>query len=180
MTRFAFKITLIGDGGVGKTSLRRRFMGKSFIANHMATIGADFSSQKIFLDNDDVVEFQIWDVAGQPNFKSIRSRFYSGSTGALCVFDLTNSQSFNNVPRWIEELFKNTGTGKIPVIMLGNKVDLDDQRQISDKKIQNYLSALSKKLDMKIRYFETSAKTGENVRTAFRSFAKQLSAYAKD
>ncbi|MHA2502589.1 MAG: Rab family GTPase [Candidatus Kariarchaeaceae archaeon] len=174
MTRYAFKITLVGDGAVGKTSLRRRFMGQAFIANHLSTIGADFSAQKVFLENDDEVEFQVWDLAGQMNFKSIRSRFYSGTRGALCVFDVTSRDSFMNIPRWIDECFTNTGVGEVPIILIGNKIDLDDQRVVSREEAENYAEILRSKLTDPVVYFETSAKTGENVRTAFQHFATQL------
>ena len=180
MTRYAFKIVLCGDGAVGKTSLRRRFMGDTFIANHLATIGADFSAKKIVIDEESEIEFQIWDLAGQPNFKSIRSRFYGGARGSICVIDLTNPQSLRNLPIWIDELFKHSGFGAVPLIIVGNKVDLEEERKISRINVMELMDKLREQVPFEMEYIETSAKTGENVQEVFFSFATQLKNISED
>jgi len=148
-------------------------MGQSFIVNHLATIGADFSSQKVPID-DDNIELQIWDLAGQKNFETIRSRFYHGAKGSLVVFDLTDEESFQDIQKWIDEIFKNSGSGTVPLILIGNKVDLDTQRVISQKAIVEKIKLIEEQTGLDIMFFETSAKTGENVENAFQTFAKIL------
>lgn len=148
-------------------------MGQSFIANHLSTIGADFSVDEVNID-EDIVELQIWDIAGEADLDRIRKLFFDGAKGSFCVFDLTNSESFENLPRWINHLNKNNREGIVPLMILGNKVDLKDERVVSEKDINKYIKRLNKSHEYDVIYFETSAKTGENVDEAFSTFAKQL------
>lgn len=171
---YFIKISLLGDGAVGKTSLRERFMGRGFKREHMMTIGADFASyeKEIRLQNGDIynVTFQIWDLAGQQTFQSIRSRFFRGSMGALCVFDVTRPDSFQNITQWIEELWRNNGRGIVPITILGNKSDLRNKNSVSSDKAAQYAAAISKNTmsrGFEVQYMDTSAKEGLNVERAF-------------
>ncbi|MHA1451212.1 MAG: GTP-binding protein, partial [Candidatus Hodarchaeales archaeon] len=121
------KTVLIGDGAVGKTSIRNSYMGKKFQPTYMATIGADFAVKDINIYANKIVRFQIWDLAGQQRFDSIRDTYYLGAHVAMIVFDHTRPDSFLNIPKWLNELWIHNGSGPIPFVILGNKTDLIDK-----------------------------------------------------
>lgn len=160
------KLVLLGDGAVGKTTMRRQFLGEGFKAGYSATIGADFAIKRINLENYRLT-FQIWDLAGQQRFAAVRELYYRGSRGALLVFDVTNPSSFNNLPSWLEELWKKAG--RVPMILCGNKIDLRSEvpKSIAPELGQEYARRLSEALGYEVPYIETSAKTGEKVNEAF-------------
>ncbi len=160
------KLVLLGDGAVGKTTMRRQFLGEGFKAGYSATIGADFAIKRINLENYRLT-FQIWDLAGQQRFAAVRELYYRGSRGALLVFDVTNPSSFNNLPTWLEELWKKAG--RVPMILCGNKIDLRSEvpKSIAPELGQEYARRLSEALGYEVPYIETSAKTGEKVNEAF-------------
>lgn len=175
-TDYFLKISLLGDGAVGKTSLRNQFMGRGFRTEHLMTIGADFAAYEKNI-GEHKVTYQIWDLAGQESFRSVRARFFNGSMGGLMVFDVTRKDSFMNVTRWIEELWKNSGRGIVPVTLLGNKADLRDKNSVSNEQAERYANALTNKLKKKgftIKFMETSAKTGLNVEEAFLELGTQV------
>ncbi|MFX0113662.1 MAG: GTP-binding protein [Candidatus Hodarchaeota archaeon] len=176
-----YKIALLGDGAVGKTALRDRFMKKTFTAEYVMTIGADFATKTVEIGGKEVL-FQIWDLAGQPRFESVRELYYKGSLGALLVFDVTRQFSFENTPIWIQELWKNNGKGKVPIVLLGNKIDLRNQvpnpiETRYGKILSRELSRITSKEGFGIPYIETSAKTGENVDQAFYTLGEAITAY---
>ena len=120
------KIVLCGEGAVGKTALRERYLGKEFTSSYLMTIGADFAVQKTEVEGKEV-KFQIWDLAGQERFNSVRSLYYQGSHGVLFVFDVTRPESIQRLADgWIHELKKHIRGGPIPAVVLGNKTDLRD------------------------------------------------------
>ena len=176
-SEYFLKIALLGDGAVGKTSLRNRFMGRGFNTSHLMTIGADFASYVKPIDGKNVT-YQIWDLAGQQTFKNVRARFYRGALGGLMLFDITRKSSFMNVTSWIEEIWRNSGRGPgVPIILLGNKSDLRDKDSVSNKMGIQYAEALSRKTikkGFKVHYMETSAKTGLNVNEAFETIGRQI------
>ena len=133
-TKF-IKLALCGDGAVGKTSLRQRFLGRGFTASHLMTIGADFCNLEMNIEGENTL-FQVYDLAGQPNFSAIRSRFYQGCQGGILVCDLTREQTFLNLSSWIKELWKHNGKGAIPFIILGNKADL--KGEVKEGRIKKY------------------------------------------
>ncbi|MFW9928186.1 MAG: GTP-binding protein [Candidatus Thorarchaeota archaeon] len=170
------KIILSGDGAVGKTALRRTFMGVNFDGQYLMTIGADFSVKEVRLNNPgkDIMKFQIWDLAGQPRFAEVRSVYYSGIVGAVLVYDITRPDSYENTPKWLMEIKKHSKKGAVPVVLLANKIDLKDKVDYSISREEGL--ALSEAISKyywdeeyyeDIPYFETSAKTGENVDAAF-------------
>lgn len=173
---FIMKIILAGDGSVGKTVLRNNYLGKSFNSKYDMTIGADFVLHHANVD-EYAVKFQIWDLAGQQRFKDVRSRYYLGSAGALLLFDVTQQSSFENLDFWVEEIWEHNGKGVIPIVVLGNKVDLRDQIPdcISIEQAQDFCTTLSEKTrshGFDIQYLETSAKTGLHVNDAFKAIAR--------
>ncbi|MFX1313346.1 MAG: GTP-binding protein [Promethearchaeota archaeon] len=160
---YLFKSIVVGDGGVGKTALTLRFSKGFFTEDYKMTIGVDFHVRTITIDTDEGpirAKLQIWDTGGQERFSSIRPMYYRGSLGALLIFDLTNSASFDHLPQWIEEVRTNVKT-EIPLLLVGNKSDLIDQRSISLEEINKFTN------NFNLYYMETSAKTGEGVGDCF-------------
>ena len=121
-----FKIALLGEGGVGKTALRQRFLGKGFEASYMMTVGADFAIYKTEINGEEV-KLQIWDLAGQERFKEVRSGFYQGTLGALMVYDVTRKDSADNLLNWKEELLKYTKEINPELVLVANKIDLSSK-----------------------------------------------------
>jgi len=160
---YLFKSIVVGDGGVGKTALTLRFSKGFFTEDYKMTIGVDFHVKTISIDSNEGPirsKLQIWDTGGQERFSSIRPMYYRGSLGALLIFDLTNSSSFEHLPQWIEEVRANV-KNEIPLLLVGNKSDLVDQRAVSLKEINTFTH------DFNLYYMETSAKTGEGVGDCF-------------
>jgi small GTP-binding protein len=165
------KIVLIGDGGVGKTAIRERYLGKGFKAQYLLTIGADFAMR-----DDDVngkaIRYQIWDLAGQQRFDAVREVYYKGCVGALLVYDVTRPDSYFNTPKWINELWTNNGRGRVPIVVVANKIDM---RELSDDTVSeeqgriftDRLTKLTKPEGFSCHYIETSAKTGINIQKSF-------------
>ncbi|MFX1282314.1 MAG: Rab family GTPase [Promethearchaeota archaeon] len=175
------KVCLLGDGAVGKTALRERYLGKQFSSGYVMTIGADFAVKKTRIKTEEGekdVKFQIWDLAGQPRFNSVRELYYKGSHGGLLVFDITRRDSFSNLNSWIEELFKNSGRGAMPIAVLGNKVDLRNEADdcVTRTEALDYTTKIKEdfQFNCNIPYLETSAKTGENVDESFSELAHNI------
>ncbi|MHA1446129.1 MAG: GTP-binding protein [Candidatus Heimdallarchaeaceae archaeon] len=167
---YVFKITLVGNGAVGKTSIRNRYMGHGFSHSHQMTLGADFSVIEKEIYPNETWRFQIWDLAGQPIFKEVRGRFYNGSMGALVVFDITNRRSLKDSTIWIRELFKYCGKSVVPIILLANKSDLRTRKSVSRREVQKFINILNKgtrSFGVVNSFLETSAKTGLNIDEAF-------------
>ncbi|MFQ5979632.1 MAG: Rab family GTPase [Candidatus Heimdallarchaeota archaeon] len=175
-----YKIILIGDGAVGKTALCSRFMEKVFLGEYLMTLGTDVTLKTITIGKRQI-QLQIWDIAGQPFFESIRESYYRSALGALFVFDVTRPETLQNGPNWIRELWKHNGKGEIPVVILGNKVDLRGGMTTSvnsseGRALAHELSE-SAQSDIKIPYLETSAKTGKNVEQAFYLLTEEIAAF---
>ncbi len=180
-TKIVIKISLCGESGVGKTSLRRRWMGKGFAASHLPTLGADFAVKTLEYP-DKVVEAQIWDLAGQASFEILRKRFFIGAGGALLVFDLTDENSLLRIPKWIQELHEANPGRRIPMVLVGNKNDLVEHRVIDQEYLDHFMNDVSSRpelLDNPLYYIETSALTGEHVEDAFRYIINKAIEYSK-
>jgi small GTP-binding protein len=162
---------LIGDGGVGKTAIRERYLGQGFESQYVMTIGADFAMQDDII-NGKKVRYQIWDLAGQDRFDGVRNVYYRGTHGALLVFDVTRPDSYFSIPKWVKELWGHNGKSKIPVILVANKIDLRESSSESisaeqGRHMAEKLTKLTSKEGFACHYIETSAKTGEKVQDAF-------------
>ena len=156
-----YKVILAGEGAVGKTTLINRFITGSFSTDYKATIGVQIFSKKIIIE-DQEVNLQIWDLAGQDFFSKIRTRFFRNASGALLVFDLTVPSSLSNLRNWISDIKKITNS--IPFVLIGNKKDLTNLQSISTEDVTEFL--MSNNSDVKA-YYDTSALTGENVEQSF-------------
>jgi Ras-related protein Rab-11A len=157
---YLFKIVLIGDSAVGKTNILSQLMYNKFIKNSRATIGVEFGT-KSFNINNKIIKAQIWDTAGQERYRAITHAYYRGSFGAILVYDITNKESLDKALNlWLVQL-KNYADPDIPVVLIGNKNDLKEQREIERSNAENEAARHN------LIFFETSAKTGENVQQAF-------------
>jgi len=163
--KYSFKIIVIGDGRVGKTTLLLHFVDKAFRELYIPTIGIQVSLKNFDFEETTLVKYNLWDIAGQDLFKQVRSNFYIGSQAVLICFDVTNSGSFKNVENWYKDM-KISIDKKIPVFLVGNKIDLP--RVVSKVNAKE----MAKKLNG--FYVETSAKTGENVEKVFEDLARIL------
>ncbi|MHA1972951.1 MAG: Rab family GTPase [Candidatus Hodarchaeales archaeon] len=179
---YTLKIILVGDGAVGKTSIRRRYLGEGFKNDYQMTIGADLASKQssLIYSGGKRIKYLIWDLAGQPRFDSVRKAYYTSAVGALVVFDVTRPESFQNIVMWMNELWRSNGRGPVPLVVLGNKVDLCDDKIhcISEEKAKAFVKRLSeisnKYRGFKIYYLPTSAKNGLNIEYAFELLGQEI------
>lgn len=135
-----FKVVLIGDSGVGKTNIMSRYIKDEFSIETKTTVGVEFGAKKLEINGNNI-KAQIWDTAGQERYKSITNAYYKGAKGALIVFDITRSSSFESVDKWLIEL-KSKCEVDVSIILIGNKCDLENERAVSKeesmKKAQQY------------------------------------------
>ncbi|MFQ5980962.1 MAG: Rab family GTPase [Candidatus Heimdallarchaeota archaeon] len=167
------KISLLGDGAVGKTSLRRRFMGEGFDESYQLTIGADFASKEVTLSDGRPIRFQIWDLAGQTHFESVRSMYFKGTMGAMVVYDVTRPLTYESLDKWCQDFWTLNGAGPRPIVTLGNKSDLIGNFSlptVSSSKGRDFAEKIGSQREVRgvnTAYFDTSARTGLNVTRAF-------------
>ncbi|XP_071959758.1 ras-related protein rab7-like [Antedon mediterranea] len=162
------KVIILGDSGVGKTSLMNQYVNKKFSNQYKATIGADFLTKEVMVD-DRLVTMQIWDTAGQERFQSLGVAFYRGADCCVLVFDVTSPNSFKSLDSWRDEFLIQASPRdpeNFPFVVLGNKIDLEN-RMVSTKRAQNWCDSKNS-----IPYFETSAKDNIHVDQAFQTIAK--------
>ncbi|KAG2211786.1 hypothetical protein INT46_007970 [Mucor plumbeus] len=161
-----FKLVFLGEQSVGKTSLITRFMYDTFDNTYQATIGIDFLSKTMYLD-DRTIRLQLWDTAGQERFRSLIPSYIRDSSVCVVVYDITNRNSFLNTSKWIDDVRAERGIDVI-IVLVGNKTDLNDKRQVTvdegEKKAKEY----------NIMFIETSAKAGYNVKALFRKIGHAL------
>ncbi|KAG6384886.1 hypothetical protein SASPL_153708 [Salvia splendens] len=155
-----YKLVFIGDQSVGKTSIITRFMYDKFDTTYQATIGIDFLSKTMYLE-DRTVRLQLWDTAGQERFRSLIPSYIRDSSVAVVVYDVANRQSFINTTKWIEEVRTERG-GDVIIVLVGNKTDLVEKRQVSIEEGDN------KAREIGIMFLETSAKAGFNIKCTLR------------
>ncbi len=164
--KYRFKFVIIGDHEVGKTSLVRRFVENKFSHDYRATIGLNILSHSIEFFGNEII-YSLWDVGAQVYFKRFRQTYYLGTQAAFIVFDLTNRESYENIKQWYAELEEFIGGRDIPLIIIGNKSDLKEERVVEYQDGVQLVNLLSQKPNIKISYIETSALSGENVEDAF-------------
>lgn len=169
----AYKIVLIGDPEVGKTSIRRKYMGKSFRADYLKTLGADFAATKVNIEGDTVL-LTIWDLAGQSIFHGMRSSFYHGCKCALVVCDVTNKQSLENSFKWAEEAINYAKTSLQDIYLIGNKIDLTDDRVVQNEQMEEVAKKFRETFNFSVKIYETSALTGENINELFEYMSRRL------
>ena len=163
---YLLKYIIIGDAAVGKSNLLLRYSKGIFKPEYIITIGVEFGAKNINIRNK-IYRIQIWDTAGQENFRSITRAYYKNSVCALIVYDISNRDSFNNVSSWIEECI-NQSPKTIFMVLVGNKSDLSDRRQVSIEEGQELANKYG------IVFYETSAKNGTNVENIFNDSADKI------
>ncbi len=165
-TELIYKVIVIGDPAVGKTSLLTNFATNQFEEKYLPTVGVSILKETIELeDKGATINLMFWDIAGQPQFYMLHRPYFNGADGMILVFDTTRSSTFSNVNNWYNHGVK-FGLSGIPRILIGNKIDLKEDRKI----ILPMAEHLSEKLNAP--YFETSALTGENVKVVFQKIAE--------
>lgn len=162
------KVIILGDSGVGKTSLMNQYVNRKFSNQYKATIGADFLTKELLVE-DRLVTMQIWDTAGQERFQSLGVAFYRGADCCVLVFDVTAPNSFKSLDSWRDEFLIQASPRNpenFPFVVIGNKIDLEN-RTVSTKRAHGWCQTKNN-----IPYFETSAKEATNVEQAFQTVAK--------
>jgi Ras-related protein Rab-7A len=170
------KVIILGNSGVGKTSLMNQFVNRKFSNQYKATIGADFLTKEVMVD-DRLVTMQIWDTAGQERFQSLGVAFYRGADCCVLVYDVTSPDSFKALDSWRDEFLIQASpqdADNFPFVVLGNKVDLEN-RTVSSKRAQQWCQSKSD-----VPYFETSAKEAINIELAFQTIARNALAQEQD
>ena len=159
-----FKILTIGESGVGKTCILRRFVENKFLKNHLATIGIDFKTKTININNQEI-KLKIWDTAGQERFRNITTQYYKGADGIVLVYDVTDEASYEKIRDWMEQILSNTQQDDIGLVLLGNKCDMEP-RTVTEE-MGNKMAE-----ELKIDYFETSALNGQGIKEAFEQLTR--------
>merc|ERR1712228_1162201 len=165
------KIIIIGDSGVGKTSLLHKYVNNRFIEEHKATIGADFSTKEIMIDDNRLITLQIWDTAGQERFQSLGNAFYRGADACVLVYDITSQESFEKIDSWKANFLDQASPetpDQFPFLLLGNKDDLNN-RAVDENMAKQYAQQNN------MIFYETSAKNGKNIEKAIRNISDNAS-----
>ncbi|MHA1648640.1 MAG: Rab family GTPase [Candidatus Helarchaeota archaeon] len=165
--QYVFKIVVIGNGAVGKTSLIARFAEKMFKAEYKPTLGVNIVIKEFDLDKNHI-KLTVWDIAGQARWRDVRSVYYKGANGSIIVFDVTRPGTFEAIPSWYNDLVKFSEDPEIPRILLANKIDLQDLRKVPESEGQKMAKELN------APYFETSAKDGTKVDEAFKEISNLI------
>lgn len=163
---YLFKIVMIGDSGVGKSNLLSRFTRNEFKLDTRSTIGVEFATRTIEVDGKKI-KAQVWDTAGQERYRAITSAYYRGSVGALIVYDISKSESYENVSKWLKELKENADEN-IVIELVGNKSDLDHLRAVPTDEAKHFAS------ENQLLFTEASALDSTNVDLSFQQLLKSI------
>jgi Ras-related protein Rab-1A len=163
---YIFKVLLLGNSDVGKSSLLLRFVDSVWNDSFVPTIGVDFKVKTVEI-GEKKVKMQIWDTAGQERFRNVVSTYFRGSNGILLIYDITNKDSFKNLESWLIEIEKSASENVLK-ILIGNKSDLEDEREISKEEGQAFANRNG------MQFIETSAKLDTNVSEAFHTLGKLM------
>ena len=156
---YKFKIILLGDTGVGKTSLLGRYMDEQYFNNRPCTIFADYKIKSIKIDDLTSADITIWDTCGQEKYRSLTRQFFKDAQGIILIFDVSDKNSFSNLNKWLEDIKNNIFKEDVSIVLCGNKIDLN--RSISFEEANNFAN------NNDLIYCETSSKNGINVESAF-------------
>lgn len=183
--KLTVKVTLIGDGAVGKTSIAQRYLQKGYKEKYLKTIGADFYEQtRRYTLSIGTVTFQwyIWDLSGEPSFDEVRTPYYNGAKAAILVYDISRSETAHNLSSWVREFQAHTSQIR-PLVLVGNKVDLrgTEREEVSKELGERYAKKLTEFMEkgIEIPYLETSAKENTNIERIFEKLGELLVKWAK-
>ncbi len=163
-----YKILLLGDMAVGKTSIIQMYTKNKVPQNHITTIGIDYATKTQRLNNGTEISFQIWDTAGQERFNSLTNKLYKSAQGLILVYDITSLKSFENINKWLETI-KNENNKNVKVILVGNKIDLENKREVNYNQIKEFSENYG------IDFIEISAKENIKVENVFIKIGELLS-----
>jgi Ras-related protein Rab-1A len=164
---YRFKVILLGDIAVGKTSILSRFVDDKYTSEYRCNVGVEFKVKSLYLDEKTGADLQIWDTCGEERFRTITRQYYRDSSGIILVFDLTNRNSFQRLDSWIQDISE-FGPQNVNIILIGNKIDLDDDRTILTDEATNYAK------NNNLTYIEVSAKSAYNVSNLFEILTKTM------
>ena len=163
--KYIIKILTLGDSLVGKSSIVLRFSDNRFDDNQLATIGIDYKTKYIKV-KDASVKVLLWDTAGQEKFRNIARQYYKGANGVLLIYDVCDRKSYERIGFWMDELKQNNEIEQLYIILVGNKIDLEEKRVVTREEAEKYAE------DNNINYIEVSAKTGEGILDLFNEVTK--------
>ncbi|KAJ1855460.1 GTP-binding protein of the rab/ypt [Coemansia sp. RSA 2703] len=164
---FTFKVVLLGESAVGKSSIVTRFARNQFDQHKESTIGASFMTKEVPIDENNVANLHIWDTAGQERYKSLAPMYYRNAAAAVVVYDITQTESFAKAKSWVQEL-QRQAEPSIVIVLAGNKTDLENRRTVSKEDGSAYAENAS------LLFFETSAQSGENIEDLFVKLAQKI------
>ena len=164
---FKFKLLILGEAAVGKTSILQRYVEDDFNISHLQTVGIDFKQKIVSVENK-TIRLIIWDTAGQERFRNLAPSYFRGTEGIILVYDVTNTESFRQVYYWIKQIRSNDSENKISLILVGNKSDLVHKRQITKEQGEELAAHL------KLKFVETSAKNGDGINEAFDELVEEM------
>ena len=164
---FEYKLILIGEPGVGKTSIMSKFVSNEFQSIYSSTIGVEFKLKDIYVNNNQCAKLKIWDTCGQEKFRSITRQYFKNSDGVLLVFDLTNRETLKKLNLWLKDVKDNIGNDFF-TFLIGNKTDVKDRDITISEEAKQFAN------EKKINYYEVSAKTGSGVFNIFEKMANRL------
>jgi small GTP-binding protein len=162
---FNFKIIVLGDIAVGKTSVIGRYITNTFSEEYKSSISCEYKEKKIDIDGENIANLQIWDTCGEEKFMSVTRQYYNDAHGAIVVYDLTDKKTFARLESWIENL-KNNAPAKIVIMIAGNKLDLSDKKVNLENELKPYRE--------KYKCYEVSAKSGANISLIFEDLAHKI------
>ncbi|MBN1802770.1 MAG: GTP-binding protein [Candidatus Lokiarchaeota archaeon] len=169
MADYILKIVILGDAGVGKTSLVNQFVSNTFKADYRGTMGVQIIKKQVVVNDEYTVRLLLWDIAGQDQYEKARNGYYEGASGALLVYDLTRYRSFDNINnKWLKD-FRKYVKIDIPYILIGNKADLEQDRAV----LMDDAKRLAAEINA-IQLIETSARSGMNVEDAFKKLVRNI------
>ena len=166
-TDLTIKILLLGDSSVGKTCFLKRYTDNTFQDAYLSTIGFDFKFKFVTLDNGKTVKVQLWDTAGQERFRTIAKSYYKGAHGIILIYDVTNRKTYENIRKWLNQI-NNEASNKISIILVANKIDREEERQISVEEGESLANANN------LPIFEASAKDSINVEESFKFLIEKI------
>jgi Ras-related protein Rab-1A len=169
---YIFKVLLLGNSDVGKSSIILRYVDQTWSDIFVPTIGVDFKVKTLVIDKKNV-KMQIWDTAGQERFRTVVSSYFKGSHGIFIIYDITNRESFKNLENWLGEIEKNA-SDKVLKILIGNKCDLEQEREIQFEEGQAFANRNG------MQFIETSAKNNTNINEAFEALAKLMIQFSNE
>ena len=162
-----YKVLILGDSSVGKTCFLLKYTDKVFNEVYMSTIGLDYRLKTLTLKNGKKVKLQIWDTAGQDRFRTITKNYYKGANGIILIYDVTNTETYDNVENWISQI-KEEASPNVVIYLVGNKVDMEDKRKVSTEEGQKIAD------DNNLPFIETSAKSDININETFDNLVEKM------